>query len=242
VYLHQGVEHLVDAYDPDEGIAFVHAAVSDCTTHARTATHVAVVERRRAAQWGAAEVVDGMLDVTTQVVGFVRRRKGTGALLGEVALDLPARTLRTAATWWTVPDDALAAVLPLTAWAGAAHAAEHAAIGLLPLYATCDRWDLGGLSTVHHPDTGRLTVFVHDAAQGGTGFAARGFDQAVAWWTATRDLIAECPCTDGCPACIQSPKCGNGNEPLDKRGAVALLDLVLAHAMPVAGQVTPDPG
>jgi DEAD/DEAH box helicase domain-containing protein len=111
---------------------------------------------------------------------------------------------------------------------GAAHAAEHAAIGLLPLYATCDRWDIGGVSTALHPDTGRTTVFVYDGHPGGAGFAERGFLRFAAWLGATRDAIVACECPAGCPSCVQSPKCGNGNEPLDKAAATRLLAAVLA--------------
>jgi DEAD/DEAH box helicase domain-containing protein len=171
------------------------------------------------------------VDVTHQVVSFLKRRQPGGDVLAEEPLDLPARSLRTAAVWWTVPEDALlegglvAADLP-----GAAHAAEHCSIGLLPLVATCDRWDIGGVSTAVHPDTGRLTVFVYDGHPGGAGFAERGFRAARQWLTATRETIASCGCDEGCPSCIQSPKCGNQNNPLDKQGAVALLDVLLAHA------------
>ena len=130
--------------------------------------------------------------------------------------------------WWSVPDDLLAGAGLATADVpGSAHAAEHCAIGLLPLFATCDRWDIGGVSTALHGDTGQLTVFVYDGHPGGAGFAERGFAAARAWLGATREAIASCGCAEGCPSCIQSPKCGNQNNPLDKVGALRLLDVLL---------------
>jgi DEAD/DEAH box helicase domain-containing protein len=164
--------------------------------------------------------------VTSQVVSYQRKQLVTGDILDEQPLDLPERTLRTKAVWWTLPDDVVAG-LGLDDVPGAAHAAEHASIGLLPLFATCDRWDIGGVSTALHADTGRLTVIEYDGHPGGAGFAEHGYAAARAWLTATREAIAHCECTDGCPSCVQSPKCGNGNNPLDKSGAVALLSAVL---------------
>jgi DEAD/DEAH box helicase domain-containing protein len=165
------------------------------------------------------------------VVSFLKRRVPSGEVLGEEPLDLPERTLTTKAVWWALPAAALeAGELAARDLPGAAHAAEHASIGLLPLFATCDRWDIGGVSTALHPDTGQLTVFVYDGHPGGAGFAERGFHAAADWLTATREAIYSCRCEDGCPSCVQSPKCGNGNNPLDKAAAIALLDVLLAHS------------
>ena len=143
-------------------------------------------------------------------------------------LVMPAQTLATRAVWYDVDDGALlGAGLPAARIPGALHAAEHAAIGLLPLFATCDRWDIGGMSTLVHPHTGCATVFVHDGHPGGAGFAERGHAVLVPWLTATRAAIVDCECRAGCPSCVQSPKCGNGNAPLDKAGAVTVLGVVL---------------
>jgi DEAD/DEAH box helicase domain-containing protein len=181
---------------------------------------------------GPVQLYLGPVEVTTQVVSYVRRAIHTGEVLGEEPLDLPPRTLRTTAVWWTMPEPVLhGAGVETSAIPGAAHAAEHAAIGIMPLVATCDRWDIGGVSTALHPDTGLPTIFVHDGHPGGAGFAERGFRCAQQWLTATRDVVRDCPCEAGCPACVQSPKCGNGNHPLDKPAAVALLDAVLRQSI-----------
>jgi len=177
----------------------------------------------------AVGVALGEVEVTSQVVGYLRRPP-SGAVLDQIPLDLPARRLRTKAVWYTVSAALLStAGLDAGRVPGALHAAEHAAIGLLPLFAVCDRWDIGGVSTALHPDTGEATVFVHDGHAGGAGFADRGFAALRPWLAATRGAIASCECPAGCPSCVQSPKCGNGNEPLDKAGAGLLLDAVLAR-------------
>ncbi|WP_345713834.1 DEAD/DEAH box helicase, partial [Kineococcus glutinatus] len=270
VYVHQGVAHLVDSLDLEESVAVVHRAEPDYTTHPREVSDVAVLAVDATTAAAPFTLAGGVVEVTSQVVAFLRRRLRTGQPIGEEPLDLPARRLRTRAVWWTVEPEAVVDLLaagpgtagPDTAGPdtgdaraaeraraaarlrvpGALHAAEHAMIGMLPLLATCDRWDLGGLSTAAHPDTHLPTVFVHDAVPGGAGFSDRGAARAVEWITATRDAVAACGCRDGCPSCVQSPKCGNGNEPLDKAGALVLLDALAAalrDAGPPAGEDAP---
>ena len=232
VYLHQGASFVVDELDLTDGVALVHAETPDWTTHAREQTDVSVVGVLRSVPAGAVTLRLGVVDVTSQVVSYQRRRSPNGEFIDERPLDLPPRQLRTVAVWYTIEPDALSAMGLLEAdLPGSLHAAEHAAIGLLPLTATCDRWDIGGLSTALHPDTGLPTVFVYDGHPGGAGFAERGFGAARRWLTATRDAIRACGCEAGCPSCVQSPKCGNGNDPLDKSGALRVLDRVL-QALP----------
>jgi DEAD/DEAH box helicase domain-containing protein len=228
VYVHQGFTYIVRELDLDDSIALIEAASPDWTTHARDITDIQILETRLTAKHDGVALHLGTVDVTNQVVSFLRRQLGSGEVLGEEPLNLPPRDLRTQAAWWTVDEAILeTAALDMASLPGAAHAAEHASIGLLPLVATCDRWDVGGLSTAHHPDTGAPTIFVYDGHAGGAGFAERAYERAQQWLTATRDAISSCECTTGCPSCVQSPKCGNGNEPLDKTGAIRLLSAVV---------------
>jgi DEAD/DEAH box helicase domain-containing protein len=230
VYLHQGATYVVQQLDLDASVALVESDNPDWTTHARDVTDIRIVSSSRMQGFTGVELHFGTVDVTSQIVSFLRRRLRSGEVLGEEPLDLPPRQLRTQAMWWVVDDELLdAAGVELRDLPGAAHAAEHASIGLLPLVATCDRWDIGGMSTAIHPDTGAPTVFVYDGHAGGAGFAERGYDRAREWLTATRDAISSCECAAGCPSCVQSPKCGNGNEPLDKAGAVRLLSAVITR-------------
>lgn len=170
----------------------------------------------------------GMVEVTGQVTGYDRLSTTEGMVLSHHALDMPVRTLFTQAVWWTMPQPVWeAAGLTWEELPGALHAAEHAQIAMLPLLANCDRWDLGGLSARLHPTTQCATVFVHDALDGGAGFSRHGYLHRHRWVQATLELIENCPCQAGCPLCIQSPKCGNGNEPLSKAGAVRVLRALL---------------
>ncbi|TKJ31953.1 DEAD/DEAH box helicase [Blastococcus sp. CCUG 61487] len=228
LYVHRGETFVVDEFDVDDACAAVHAESPEWTTVARDVTDLAVVSVDRSRPLGPVTAHTGVVDVTNQVVAYQRRRLGTGEVLAEFPLDLPARQLRTRAVWLTLSDRAVErAELDETELPGSLHAAEHAAIGILPLLATCDRWDLGGLSTALHPDTGTASIFVYDGHPGGAGFAERGYAVLRDWLRATRATVASCECESGCPSCVQSPKCGNGNDPLDKAGAVRVLDVVL---------------
>jgi DEAD/DEAH box helicase domain-containing protein len=232
VYLHQGETYVLEQLDLEDAVALVRPDDPDYSTSARDVTDLTIVDTLRSTAYDGAVLSFGTVDVTHQVVSFLRKRLGSGEVLGEEPLDLPPQELRTRAVWYTVSAGLLEqAALTWADLPGAAHAAEHAAIGLLPLFATCDRWDIGGVSTALHADTGLATVFVYDGHPGGAGFAERGFNRAGDWLRATRDAIAACECAAGCPSCVQSPKCGNGNEPLDKAGAVRLLDVVLASGL-----------
>ena len=230
VYVHQGATYLIDHLDLQASVAHAHSETVDYTTSARDVTEIRVLAETSSRSWGSADLSLGVVDVSSQVVAFLKRRYLTGEVLGEDPLDLPVRQLRTAAVWWSASAELVESVLEDRDVPGAVHAAEHASIGLLPLVATCDRWDIGGVSTALHQDTGRCTSFVYDGHPGGAGFAERGFAAARTWLTATRDAIESCECASGCPSCVQSPKCGNGNEPLDKNGARRLLSAVLVAA------------
>ncbi|WP_324188246.1 DEAD/DEAH box helicase [Nocardia higoensis] len=229
VHLHQGETYVVDELDLDDGVAFVHEDEPGWTTTARSLTCLTIDGIVDEHAHGAVTSALAQVSVTTQLIGYLRTLP-TGEVLDMVELDLPARTLPTKAVLYTVTTDLLeTAGVSARELPGALHAAEHAAIGLLPLIATCDRWDIGGLSTAEHPDTGLPTVFVYDGQPGGAGFAERGFARLRPWLAATLDAIESCVCVTGCPSCVQSPKCGNGNSPLDKGAATRLLRAMLTE-------------
>lgn len=230
VYLHQGDSYVVDSLDIEDGIAFVHSEDPGYATFARELTAIEVTGTGERLAYGPVTLGLVPVGVTRRVVGYLRRRL-SGEVIDFVELDMPEHTLATTAVVYTIEPDALhrngidALRIP-----GSLHAAEHAAIGLLPLVASCDRGDIGGMSTALGPDPlGLPSVFVYDGYPGGAGFAERGFRRARTWLTATMAAIEACDCPSGCPSCVQSPKCGNGNDPLDKSGAVQVLRLVLAE-------------
>ncbi len=232
VYLHQGRTYRITELDLDRHHALAEEAGQlGYTTRPRSDTDVTVLEALEGAQWQDVEVGLARVEVTTQVTGYEVLRLGSDEVVERHDLELPPVELRTVAVWYAVPEAVLeaAGVRPAEV-PGSLHAAEHAAIGMLPLLALCDRWDIGGLSTALHPDTGRPSVFVYDGYAGGAGLAERSYRRLAEHLWLTRGTIATCACRDGCPSCVQSPKCGNGNDPLDKAGAVRVLDLLLARA------------
>jgi DEAD/DEAH box helicase domain-containing protein len=231
IYLHQGESYFVEQLNEEEHCVMVRRANPDYYTTARDVTQIEILQSLRTSRWGDVSVHFGDVKVTTQVVSFQRKALISNEILGEEPLDLGARELFTKAVWFVLQDHSLlSAGLAEAQFPGALHAAEHAAIGLLPLVASSDRWDIGGVSTALHADTGTPTIFVYDGHPGGAGFAERGFEKARVWLSATRDAIESCECDNGCPSCVQSPKCGNKNNPLDKAAAITLIDVLLSDA------------
>ncbi len=228
VYMHQGETWLVTSLDLEEGHAFVSRTSEPFYTQPESAFEIdsLSVTRRRVAS--GLEVTLGQVRLTTQVTGYLRRDEVTHEVLDSTPIDLPAHRMMTDAVWWSVP----AALERTLGWSplqmgAAAHAMEHTAIGLLPAFAPCDRWDIGGVSTPVHAETGLATIFVHDGLPGGSGFAAHAFEVAEEWLMATLERLEGCECAIGCPACIVSPKCGNANQVLDKQRATQLLGALI---------------
>ncbi|MCT1451632.1 DEAD/DEAH box helicase [Corynebacterium sp. p3-SID1145] len=230
VYIHQGEYFIIDELDLDNYVALAHPEVPDYSTVARSTTDIAIIGEAHA-RWNPSPglwVASVDVEVTDRVTGYVVTL-ADGTTSEHIPLDLPEQKLLTRAVAYTIDPLALEK-MGVTAGdtPGTLHAAEHAAIGLLPLLATCDRWDIGGVSTALHPDTMLPTVFVYDGHPGGAGFADEGYDRFHEWISATFEAVKSCGCAAGCPSCVQSPKCGNGNQPLDKAGALKLLGALVA--------------
>jgi DEAD/DEAH box helicase domain-containing protein len=223
VYLHMGESYLVRELNLDTMYAVVDAFSGNWYTQAKKETMTQIVEPRRTEWRLGMEVVFGEIEVTEQVVAYERKTLSSQERIEVVPLELPATTFATEAIWYLPEPYQLAELDEMPRLLGTLHAAEHALIAILPLWAMCDRWDIGGLSTNVHPQTGRPTVFVYDGHPGGVGITERGFRQFEGWVADTAEMIRGCPCSDGCPSCVQSPKCGNLNDMLDKSGALTFL-------------------
>ncbi len=228
IYLHLGESYRVVALDLVARSALVEPFTGDYYTQAKKETMTSIEETLRAESRLGLELAFGRVSVTEQVVGYQRKSIRDQSTLELVGLDLPETTFDTEAVWYVPEPEQLDGLTEMPTLLGTLHAAEHAMIAILPLWAMCDRWDIGGLSTNVHYQTGRPTVFVYDGHSGGVGITERGFETFEGWVEDTAAMLDGCPCESGCPSCVQSPKCGNLNEPLDKAGALELLGRMLA--------------
>jgi DEAD/DEAH box helicase domain-containing protein len=227
VYLHLGEQYLVRSLDLETGTALVDRFTGDWYTQAKKET-MTTIEAAERTEWRLGlNLSFGRVSVTEQVVAYQRMSRD-GKVLDLIVLDLPPSTFETEAIWLLPELRQLEGLERMPKLLGSLHAAEHALIALLPLWAMCDRWDIGGLSTNAHPQTQRPTVFVYDGHPGGVGITERGFASFEGWAADTAQMIDGCPCEQGCPSCVQSPKCGNLNDMLDKAGALELLRRMLA--------------
>jgi len=223
VYLHRGESFIVRELDLTSLHAVVEPFSANWYTQPKTETMTQIVAARRNERRLGLDLHFGEIVVTEQVVGYERKTISSQERIELVQLDLPPTTFTTEAIWFLPEPHHLAGLEEMPKLLGTLHAAEHALIALLPLWAMCDRWDIGGLSTNIHPETGRPTVFVYDGHAGGVGITERGFEQFEGWVRDTAALLRGCPCSGGCPSCVQSPKCGNLNDMLDKEGALTFL-------------------
>jgi DEAD/DEAH box helicase domain-containing protein len=223
VYLHLGEQYVVEALDPESRVALVAPAAVDWYTQVKKETETAIEFSEREERRLGVELNFGRVSVTEQVIAYARKSVRDGSTIEVVPMLMPETTFDTEAVWFCPEPEQLEELERMPILLGTLHAAEHALIALLPLWAMCDRWDIGGLSTNFHFQTGRPTIFVYDGHAGGVGITSRGFDRFEGWAEDTLRLLERCPCTSGCPSCVQSPKCGNLNEPLDKAGARTLL-------------------
>ena len=224
IYLHQGQSYLVKELDIENRVAVVAPTDVPYYTQTKELIDIRILKTERERSCLGIKVCLGEVDVTNNVVGFKKKMQFTEDVISDEPLDLPPLRFLTQALWFDLPEEAIKGVAEAGLdFAGGLHAVEHAAIAMLPLFALCDRNDIGGVSIPFHPDTGRAQIFIYDAYPGGIGIAAKGFEMMEELWAATLEAIEECPCQEGCPSCIQSPKCGNNNEPLDKKAAIILL-------------------
>ncbi|MBA7710253.1 hypothetical protein ES703_119191 [subsurface metagenome] len=232
IYLHQGEAYIVTELDLVRHVALAERTSVAYYTQAKDITDIRVVELTAEKNYGVRTCL-GDVDVTTTVVSFRKKRQFTEEVIGEEPLDLPSQSFPTKALWFDLPQRATDRIVHAGLdFHGGLHACEHAAIGILPLFALCDRNDIGGVSTPFHPDTGKAQIFIYDAYPGGIGIAEKGFEIMPELWQATLKVVEECPCQGGCPSCIQSPKCGNNNQPLDKKAALILLQELTRSKLP----------
>jgi DEAD/DEAH box helicase domain-containing protein len=242
IYLHAGRQYLIRDLEREERRALAEPADVDYFTSALTEKETEILEVLRERTDGPLRAWLGRLEVTERVVGYERKRIFGQETLSQHPLELPPVHFETVGLWWSAPREVEETLRREGEnFMGALHASEHAAISLFPLLALCDRGDIGGISLAFHPQVGTGAVFIYDGHPGGVGIAARGFEDLLELLGRTLALVEGCPCETGCPSCIQSPKCGNGNRPLDKRGAARALRLLLGGEAPALPWGAPQP-
>jgi len=229
IYLHRGDSYLITRLDIDARVAYARPVDSDYYTQVRELNDVHIVRSIESRSLRSTDLFFGIVRVTRQVVGYLRKQRLTDALVGQEALDLPTYSFKTQALWFEVRDEIRRQVEARGGnLEGGLHALEHACIAILPSFTMCDRNDIGGISSARHPDTDRAQIFIYDGYPGGVGIAKKGYQLAESLWQRTFEAVRDCPCESGCPSCIQSPKCGNNNQPLDKAAALCILESLLA--------------
>jgi DEAD/DEAH box helicase domain-containing protein len=227
IYLHLGEAYEVDELDIDGRRALVRRSDAGYYTQPKVETETFIESERQERAALGVPLRFGVVSVTEQVIAYQRKSLADHEVIDLHPLDLPEQNFVTQALWYEIGDEQLAG-MPPDLLLGALHAAEHSQIAVLPLIAMCDRWDIGGLSTNYHHQTGCPTIFIYDGHPGGVGITRRGYEEFERLVGDASRLIGECPCRAGCPSCVQSPKCGNLNEPLHKRGALDLMGAMLA--------------
>ncbi len=243
IYLHRGRQYLVTQLDCEQRNVRVRPVQAAYYTRALSEKQTEVLSRLRTRPAANMRLVEGRLKVTTTITGYERRRVRGQDLLGTEPLSLPPTTFETVGIWLELPDEIPEAVQRASRHPmGGIHALEHAALSLFPLFALCDRHDVGGISYTHHPQLGRAAVFFYDGYPGGVGIASSLFDRVETLLETTLACIRDCECEEGCPACVHSPKCGSGNRPIDKQAAIQVLRLCLAlDPLPAAASVFEAP-
>jgi DEAD/DEAH box helicase domain-containing protein len=230
IYLHQGDNYLVTQLNLENRTAYVEPADVNYYTRTTELSDLRILKEHSRQTCGPVTACVGEVEVNSSVVGYRKKAQLTEEIIGEEVLDLPPQIFNTISLWFDLPELGISRIAKAGLdFAGGIHAVEHAAISILPLFALCDRNDIAGVSTPFHADTGKAQIFIYDAHPGGIGIAEKGYELINELWQKTYMAIAECPCQDGCPSCIQSPKCGNNNEPLDKKAAIILLEELLGR-------------
>jgi DEAD/DEAH box helicase domain-containing protein len=241
IYLHRGRQYLITRLDLEERVASARPVKAPFYTRALSEKETEILSRERTRPAGNFRLVQGRVKVTTRITGFERRRVLGQDLLGTERLELPPSCFETTSLWLEMPAEIPAALReddrhPM----GSIHAVEHATLALVPLFSLCDRSDVAGISHTRHPQTNGAAIFLYDSHAGGVGLVASLFERVEGLLESTLELIRDCPCEEGCPACVHSPRCGAGNRPLDKAGARQVLELLLGRrALPVLDESAP---